>query len=85
MGHELVVIEEEYIPRFIGCCVDPGAGVSVKLTGSAKNLEDFAQLNKCSLNKDIDLQRELQDQSTKVTLRPGNYAKLSCRERDADG
>lgn len=84
MGHELVVIEEEYMARYVGCCVSPGAGVSLKLTGSAKNLEDFAQLNKCTLKKDVNLQKELQDVSIKATLRPGSYANLSCRERDAD-
>jgi len=84
MGHELITIEEEYMARYVGCCVSPGVGVSVKVTGSTQNLEDFAQLNKCTLNKNVNLQKELQDVSIKTTLRPGNYANLSCRERDAD-
>lgn len=84
MGHELVVIEEEYMARYVGCCVSPGAGVSVKLIGSAKNLEDFARLNRCTLNRDVNLQQELQGISINIALPPGSYANLSCRERDAD-
>ena len=38
MGHELVMIEEEYMSRYIGCCVSPGAGLSVKVSGSLKPL-----------------------------------------------
>jgi hypothetical protein len=84
MGHELVVIEEEYMSRYVGCCASPGAGVSVKVVGNPKNLEEFAQTNKCTFTDHINLQDELRSVSIKANLPQGNFASLSCRERDAD-
>lgn len=84
MGHKLVVIEEEYMDQYVGCCVSPGAGVSVRLIGSAKNLEDFSQLNKCTLTKNVNLKMKMREVNIKVDLHSGSYANLSCRERDAN-
>lgn len=36
MGHELVVIEEEYMTNYAGCCVNSGAGITVKVHGDRK-------------------------------------------------
>lgn len=83
MGHELVMIEEEYMSRWIGCCVSPGAGISVKVSGSLKPLEQFATAHRCSLNDDADLQGHLASLGIRRKLAPGRYATLSCRERDA--
>jgi hypothetical protein len=84
MGHELVMIEEEYMSRWIGCCVSPGAGLSVKVSGSLKPLEQFARVHRCSLNDNSDLQGELASLGIRHKLAPGRYATLSCRERDAE-
>lgn len=84
MGHELVMIEEEYMSRYIGCCVSPGAGLSVKVSGSLKPLEQFARVHRCSLNDNADLQGELASLGIRRKLAPGRYATLSCRERDAE-
>jgi hypothetical protein len=83
MGHELLVIEEEYMTRHIGCCVSPGAGVTVKVSGSTKNLENFASKNKCAFTDNVDLQSELSSVGLKTSRAKGHYASLSCRERDA--
>ena len=83
MGHELVVIEEEYMSNWVGCCVSPGVGVSVKVTGSTVKLEEFALANKCGLTDQVALDRELRSVGVKVTLPKARYASLSCRERDA--
>lgn len=83
MGHELVVIEEEYMGPYVGCCVSPGAGVSVKVVGSTKNLEEFASANKCAFTDHVDLQNELRHVGIKADLPQGEFASLSCRERDA--
>lgn len=83
MGHELLVIEEEYMSKYIGCCVSPGMGVTVKVSGSPKNLENFAVKNKCTLTNDVDIQAELKSVSVNANFPRGQYASLSCRERDA--
>lgn len=84
MGHELVMIEEEYMSRYIGCCVSPGAGLSVKVSGSLKPLAQFARVHRCSLNDNADLPGELASLGIRRKLAPGRYATLSCRERDAE-
>ena len=84
MGHELVMIEEEYMSRWIGCCVSPGAGLSVKVGGSLKALEQFATAHRCSLNDNADVQGDLAGLGIRRKLAPGRYATLSCRERDAE-
>ena len=34
MGHRLMLVEEEYMAKHIGCCVSEGLGVTVKVVGS---------------------------------------------------
>ncbi len=82
MGHDLVVIEEEYMSKYMGCCVDPGAGITVKLNGSPSNLEKFAEANMCSFDDNVDIRSGLRGVGNKTTLRKGRYATLSCREND---
>jgi hypothetical protein len=84
MGHDLVLIEEEYITHYIGCCVSPGAGVTVKVRGSTQNLQAFARAQRCTLTDPVDVQRELSEVAIKTRLPKGHYAALSCRERDAE-
>jgi len=82
MGHALVVIEEEYMSKYVGCCVDPGVGITVRLTGSPRNLEEFVEANKCSWDSRVDAQAALRRLGIKTVLRQGRYAYLSCREND---
>lgn len=84
MGHDLIVIEQEYMSAYIGCCVSPGVGVTVKVVGGIKNLEEFATANGCTLTDHVNLKDELSRVSIKSNLPMGNFASLSCRERDAD-
>lgn len=83
MGHDLIVIEEEYISRYIGCCVSPGAGVIVKVTRNTKDIEEFARTNGCTFTDNVNLQEELSGVGINATLPQGIFASLSCRERDA--
>ena len=78
LGHELMVIEAEYMSEWIGCCVNPGTGVIVRLVGGTKNLEEFANANKCSLTNNINPKEQISD----FDFPQGIYATLSCRERD---
>lgn len=84
MGHDLVMIEEEYMSRYVGCCVSPGAGVTVKVVSSTENLEKFANENGCTFSDQVDLQHEIASVGIKIKVPQGNYASLSCRERDAN-
>lgn len=69
MGHDLIVIEEEYLSNYVGCCVSPGAGVTVKVADSTKNLEKFANENGCTLADNVDLQGELEHGFGTIVLR----------------
>jgi hypothetical protein len=81
-GHDLILVEEEYMTKFIGCCVDEGAGIVLRLHGDVKKLGEFAQANKCQLTEFRD-QIEYKEQSrVRFTLPSGSYASVSCRERD---
>ncbi|MEG1052040.1 MAG: hypothetical protein RSF79_08330 [Janthinobacterium sp.] len=84
MGHELVLIEEEYITQYIGCCVSPGAGVTVKVRGSTQKLQAFARAQRCTLTDPVDIGQLLNEVAIKTRLPKGHYASLSCRERDAE-
>ena len=84
MGHELVLIEEEYITQYIGCCVSPGAGVTVKVLGSTRKLQAFARAQRCTLRDPVDIRHELSEVAIKTRMPKGHYASLSCRERDAE-
>lgn len=83
MGHDLIMIEEEYMAQYVGCCVSPGAGVSLRATGSTRNLARFAELNGCGFTEHVNLQKDLKQYGMDIILPPGNYVTLSCRERDA--
>jgi hypothetical protein len=83
MGHDLIVIEEEYMVTYIGCCVRPGAGVTVRVVGSPKNLEQFAKSNSCRFTENVNLSKELSSVGISASVPDGNYVSLSCRVGDA--
>lgn len=83
MGHRLVVIEEEYMTAYIGCCVSEGVGVTVRLDGSADKLKAFAKDNACGYSEIDDPGAELRGFDIANDLPKGKYASLSCRERDS--
>jgi hypothetical protein len=77
-GQELVVIEEEYQLKFIGCCVSEGVGAILRVTADLAPLKEFAAANGCSLNKD-----DIVDRLRKLKLNAaGEFLSVSCRERD---
>ncbi len=84
MGHTLVVIEHEYMDEYVGCCVSPGVGITVRVKGSTDALEQFAQDNGCSFADNTDPAAELKSFGLKTLLFKARYASLSCRERDIE-
>ena len=76
MGHRLLVIEEEYMTKDIGCCVDPGIGITVRVMRDTSSLKRFASENACSFTYEI-------DKKIKKLIRAKSsykYAYLSCRD-----
>jgi hypothetical protein len=82
MGHTLVLIEHEYMDEYVGCCVSPGMGVTVRVKGDTRSLEEFATANGCSFSDNTDPAAELKSFNVKSLLFKAHYANLSCRERD---
>ena len=82
LGQALVAVEEEYLDRYVGCCVNPGVGAILKVSGDRSELEAFATANRCRLLLDP---RDVADTLRQLGIRPaaGTFVRLSCRERDA--
>ncbi|CEJ11113.1 hypothetical protein BN1110_01399 [bacterium YEK0313] len=84
LGQRLLVIEEEYMTQYIGCCVSEGSGAILRLSGDRSELTAFAAANKCRVSVD---QPDIRARLAELGLgrEPGEFARLSCRERDING
>ncbi len=83
LGHELLLVEEEYMTQYVGCCVNHGVGAVLRLHGDAGALQRFAQDNGCRVSLPFDAKEELSWTGLPLDWPKGDYARLSCRERDA--
>lgn len=81
MGHQLFIIEQEYMTAYIGCCVSPGVGVTVLANGSIDNMKRFAKANGCTV-EEVSIQEKLSMIGVSVRPQNGLFVELSCRERD---
>lgn len=82
LSHELVVVEEEYQSKFVGCCASEGGGFVVRLVGNLAKLEEWADRNQCSVTG-YDSERDfLKSASIRFEMPKGKYAEVSCRIRD---
>lgn len=81
-GHDLVLLEEEYMTQFIGCCVSEGAGMVLRLNGATYRLEAFAQANQCRVEEFRDQVGYLKHRPVRFPLPAGAYVSVSCRARD---
>lgn len=80
MGHTLVSIEEEYMQKYVGCCVSPGMSVTVRISPTGDDLDTFASKNGCSVSRDTD---DYYSTDMGLPKAPkGTYASLNCKERD---
>jgi hypothetical protein len=79
-GQELLVIEEEYMRKYIGCCVSPGVGAILRVTTDIAPLKKFSSSNGCSVQEGQDVVQTLQSLGLKPTR--GDVLSISCRERD---
>lgn len=82
LGHELKVIEEEYMSEYMGCCVSPGVGAVIRQKGSLDRLKDFTKRNQCSIEP-VNFNDYLKKLNIRRANAPsGNYYSISCRERE---
>lgn len=85
LGHELKVIEEEYMSEYVGCCVNEGVGVVLKLSGSMQKLENFAQKNKCAIEPiDYSYYYERLGIVNRIP-EAGIFVNMSCRANNLQG
>ena len=84
LANELVIVEEEYMTKHIGCCVNEGAGVFVRVTSGVDALKRFARDNLCRLDEFANAKEVLAETSLRVALPAGRYAALRCHARDED-
>lgn len=82
MGQNVVLISDEYMSEYVGCCVSEGWGAVFKQTSNLKLIEKFAKTNQCSI-------APVKPDSYYYgfdfnSLPKGQYYKLSCRGRDLD-
>ena len=80
LGHRLVVVEEEYLTKYIGCCVNEGVGAIVQVEGDDSALRSFAKQNKCSLDEKYVAETM---QNLGLGKPEGRFVSVSCRFRDA--
>lgn len=80
MGQNVVLISDEYMSEYVGCCVSEGWGAVFKQTAHLKLIQQFAKTNQCNINS---IESDSNYYGFKINSLPkGNYYELSCRERD---
>lgn len=82
MGNDLVLVAEEYQTKYIGCCVNPGAGVYVRVTTNTDSMLSFARANSCRVEEFADRKTLLDSTPVTAGMEPGKYAALLCHESD---
>jgi hypothetical protein len=82
MGQELVLVSEQYMTKYIGCCVDPGAGMYVRVLTKIDAMKAFARANQCRVEEFADRKALLDATPVTAAMEAGRYAALHCHESD---
>ncbi|KQT34155.1 hypothetical protein [Methylophilus sp. Leaf414] len=77
LGHKVLLIDEENITKYIGCCVNEGLGITVDSEGP--DLDSFAKNNGCSIRNNPYLPNEVKERLPK-----NGWFTLSCKANDAE-
>jgi hypothetical protein len=81
LGAQLLIVEEEYLVDYIGCCVDPGISLVLDVTSGGGNISKLATANSCSYSEDGDyIRRAAADAG--ITIGSGRLAYLDCGTRN---
>jgi len=78
LGQKLIVIEEEYMIKFVGCCVDEGLGVFVETVGPTDALKALAAENRCEYKEGEEVRQDIAGLSPAIAP-SGHFGHLSCR------
>jgi hypothetical protein len=84
LGGKVVVVQENYLGRYVGCCADPGIGLYFEGSSKASFIavEDFAIANKCIYLEGNDMvTQELPTNFMRLKPRK-SYALLRCSDGD---
>ena len=82
LGLKLVLLQEEYMDKYAGCCVNPGLRLFFEVNADTRAIEEFASKNACHLDLHDDLLASLKNYEIEHKLPKADYASLSCREND---
>ena len=81
LGQKVVLVSDEYMSKYVGCCVSEGWGAVFAKTGDLKPLQQYAKKHQCNLGE-IDQDTEDYYNFRFKSLPRAQYYELSCRERD---
>lgn len=82
LGHSMVMIENEYMSEYMGCCVSPGVEVVFEGANNFNNinLRTFAQENNCEFSVNVDMQKKSLNMGLDLKPKPGKYSSINCRK-----
>ncbi len=80
LGNEVILLENSYMNEWLGCCLDPGMGILVKVSANNYSLLDqFAKRFDCGLDGDKILQSDgYKALGVPGEIANGGYAHLQC-------
>ncbi len=81
LGHSVLLIEEEYLVEWIGCCVNVGIGMVIEESGDTAGLEGFVKANQCRKEGEDYWKGSLENSGLKPKAGV-KYSYISCREKD---
>ncbi len=53
MGAKLLVVEEQYMAKYVGCCVNPGIGILLDNFGNSAAIAKLATTQACTYSEDV--------------------------------
>lgn len=81
-NQNVVLLSDEYMSEYIGCCVSEGWGAIVKKQQSLQALQKYATQKHCELRPFSLQENQAYYGFATKKLSKGEYYELSCRERD---
>lgn len=82
LNQSVMLVSEEYMSQYIGCCVSEGWGAVFKVSNDYGDLKKFADDNYCSLEEIKNPSQEDYYGFPYRKLGKGKFVELSCRARD---
>lgn len=82
LNQSVVLVSDEYMSEYIGCCVSEGWGAVFKVNRDYDSLRQFAEENYCSLEEVTNSDQRNYRGFPYRKLGKGKFVELSCRERD---